>query len=194
MFPLVLAAIDAIEDPNEREFVEKLFYRYANYVYTISKNLLEDHYDADCAVSDVFLKVIKYRDKFFDSEEKKIVNLLRIYTKHACCNIKNHRMKETTIFVENEIALDNGDIVERVVVSNVSIESDYIKKDVVSEIKRCIKELPYPDNNILWLTMFYNYTSKEIGEHYGINPSTVRNIIQRAKKAVAEKLERSGIR
>lgn len=189
MFPLVLAAIDSIEEPSERDLVEGLFLDYANYVYSIASNILGDHHSAESAVSDVFLKVIKNRRKFIDIERKKVVSLLAIYTRHSCYNIKKRWVIENKIF---DITVSSDNNFEEFA-DALSVESDYVDRETVAEIKKIISNLPYPNGDMLILKVFHSYTSTEISEVFGINPSTVRNIISRAKADVAERLERSGL-
>lgn len=196
MFPLVLAAIEEINDPKERDVVEKLFEEYANFVYTVAIDIMRDHHDAENIVSDVFLKVIAYRKDFIDASKQKQINLLRIYTRHSCSNVCRRGKLRDRYFIDNHATSIDGDPVDLIDISpdnRVDIAGDYIEAESVKEIKKVIKSLPYPDSDILWLKVFHNYTSERIGKILDMNPSTVRGSLQRARREAIKRLEELGI-
>ena len=54
----MLAIIMAIEDEEDRLFVEMIFNKYSKNMYLVAANILNNHDDAEDCVQDTFVKII----------------------------------------------------------------------------------------------------------------------------------------
>lgn len=66
----MMAIIMAIEDDDDREFVEKIFDRYEKNMYFTAYDILRNRADAEDCVQDTFVKIIDKLDCFKKAHEE----------------------------------------------------------------------------------------------------------------------------
>ena len=85
MLPILLM-IDEITQEDERELLRRLFFTYAPKMKLLAQSILKNEADAEDALHDTFLLVIRYRKKFVQVDEIEIKRLLVIYSRSVCFN------------------------------------------------------------------------------------------------------------
>ena len=85
MLPILLM-IDEITQEDERELLRRLFFTYAPKMKLLAQSILKNEADAEDALHDTFLLVIRYRKKFVQADEIEIKRLLVIYSRSVCFN------------------------------------------------------------------------------------------------------------
>lgn len=66
----MLAIIMAIEDENDRLFVETIFNKYAEKMYLVAVNIFHNHDDAEDCVQDTIVKIIDKLDRFKQAQQE----------------------------------------------------------------------------------------------------------------------------
>ena len=66
----MLAIIIAIEDEDDRSFVETIFNKYAEKMYLEAVNILHNHADAEDCVQDTIVKIIDKLDRFKHAQQE----------------------------------------------------------------------------------------------------------------------------
>lgn len=66
----MLAIIMAIEDEDDRSFVETIFNKYAEKMYLEAVNILHNHADAEDCVQDTIVKIIDKLDRFKHAQQE----------------------------------------------------------------------------------------------------------------------------
>lgn len=75
----MLAVIMAIENEDDRLFVETVFNRYAKKLYLVAYNILGNRADAEDCVQDTFVKIIDKLDRFKNAQkDDSLIKLLVI--------------------------------------------------------------------------------------------------------------------
>ena len=62
----ILLVIDQIESDEQRTLIAEIYNEYSSYILKIARNIMKNQSDAEDAVGDAFIKIIKYREKFMD--------------------------------------------------------------------------------------------------------------------------------
>lgn len=186
---LFLLALEALEE-NERVFIGRLYDDYSKRVKELSISIFHDDKYADDIVNDTFLKVIRYKEKFFDVPEVECIRLIIICTRSVCFDLHKHnkkiRFESLDSFYNNEDENDN----------QLDIPSDYdlfkmlADKEASTVVKAAIDKLKDPARDMIILKFYYEMKNVEIAEFYKMNPSTVNTIIQRSIKQLRKELER----
>ena len=184
----LLLAIEAIENENEKELVKQLFFQYHKYVYAIALEFLQNEYDAEDMVIDVFFRVIAYREKFVNINRETTKTLLVIYTKSACYNFLNKRKRENTISLTDYNNYDYGDSADLDLPDEVDILETIIKQESLEELNKAIDMLDYPEKDIIRLKYFYDTSNKDIAALFDMNPLTVGTILFRSKQKLKKHL------
>lgn len=89
----MLAIIMAIEDEDDRLFLEMIFNKYSKKMYLIAANILNNHDDAEDCVQDTFVKIIDKLDCFRNAyQEDRLIKLIVI----VCRNTALDKYKKTS--------------------------------------------------------------------------------------------------
>ena len=59
---------------DDRDFVSVIFEEYGKQMYSIALDILKNEHDADDALQETMYKIIKYVDKFADTNSRMMIN------------------------------------------------------------------------------------------------------------------------
>ncbi len=185
----ILMAIDDIEDENEREIVSSLYSKYSSKVKAIAYKIMRNNQDAEDALGNTFIKIIKYRNKFIGIDEDEIKRLIVIYTRSTCFDMldKRDKFEFISLSMEKENNDREGFISETA--SDVNVENDFIMKEMVKIVTEKIQALPMPAKDIMLMKYYFNMQNTEIADIIGMNVSTVGTIIQRNTIRIKKEME-----
>lgn len=188
MFNIILAAYE-IENDEERDLVMQLYATYAARVKAYAWSYLRNPQDAEDALSNTFLRVIRHRNKFVGIDEAATKRLLILYTRCACIDIYRKQMDEPIEAINNALQDDEGNLHDRELPDDVNILGDMVKHETIGKLKEAIDSLESPAREIVLLKYSHDMLNTEIAELTGINPSTVSTILQRSLAKIRKKLE-----
>lgn len=180
MLSFYLAMVDT---PEDKLFVEELYTVYERMMFRIAFRVLRQKYDAEDAVHEAFLSIIKgdalEKMKLMTDIEKK--SYLTVIVKNSAYKVYNKRKKnnENSIYSDS----DNTNSTEETVLSSLSIE----------EIQETMNMLTESDYDILCLNLINEQTYEEIAAALDIKPDAARQRVHRAKKRLMDKLQERGI-
>lgn len=150
----------------EKEYV-RVVEQYSDMIFRIAyQNLLHIH-DAEDVVQDVFLKLLRQRDKCFDDSEHLKSWLIRV-TINQCLDYKRSFFRKNTVPYED-------------------LEIPYEQED--SGIWEELSRLPKDYRNILYLYYYEGYTIKEIADILGKKQNTVNSKLTRGRKRLKKQME-----
>lgn len=180
MLSFYLAMIDT---PEDKLFVEKLYTVYERMMFRTAFRVLRQKYDAEDAVHEAILSVIKgdalEKMKPMTDIEKK--SYLTVIVKHSAYKVYNKRRKNNENSIYND--WDNNNTTEEEVLSSLSVE----------EIQETMNMLTESDYDILCLYLINEQTYEEIAAALDIKPDAARQRVHRAKKRLMDKLQERGI-
>ena len=180
MLSFYLAMVDT---PEDKLFVEELYTAYERMMFRIAFRVLRQKYDAEDAVQEAILSVIKgdalEKMKSMSDIERK--SYLTVIVKNSAYKIYNKRKKNNENSIYNDP--DNANSTEEAVLSSLSIE----------EIQETMNMLTESDYDILCLYLINEQTYEEIAAALDIRPDAVRQRVHRAKKRLMDKLQERGI-
>ena len=146
---------------------EEIIRKYANLIYRIAYQNLQNKADADDVFGDVCL-IIVTKDPPCDSEEH-LRRWIITVTVNRCKNVRKSFWKTRVDSID-----DHTDL--------ASIETG----EVMGELQR----LPENYRNVVYLYYYEGYTIAEIGEILGKSPNTVGTWLKRAPKKLKSILEK----
>ncbi len=187
---LFLLALETLED-EERELIERLYSDYSKRVKQLAVSIMHNDMYADDVVNDTFLKIIRYKEKFFDVSEDEKIRLIIIFTRSVCFNLYN-RIKK--IRFESIDSFYNDDEEDTDTKLDIPEDIDLLKKIVEEEtgayLRDAIDKLKQPARDMIILKYYHEMKNTEIAEFFKINPSSVSTIIQRSIKRLRGEIER----
>lgn len=185
----ILLMISNIENTDEREIVQKLFFTYARRIKALARYILKNDTDAEDALHNVFLNIIKYRQKFVQIDRDETERLIVIYTRSVCFNMRKHKYKIAFVSTGNARIDEDGDATDMEFADDTDILGELVEKENCGIWSRAIDALGSPAREIVLLRYYENYSNTEIAELLGLNASTVGTILQRSLQKLKKSME-----
>ena len=184
----ILLAINEIENEDERALVQRLFFDYGRQVKALAQCILHSEHDAEDALHDTFLKIIKYREKFIQIDGDETKRLIVIYTRSVCFNLYRRKKRENGFAAETGDADDGMSAADREA-DDVDVLESVLARESAERLKRAIDALASPAREIVLLKYYGEMTNLEISDLLGINASTVGSILHRSLQKIKAKME-----
>lgn len=186
---LILSTIDRIENSDERELILYLFNTYAKKVKALAMLILRNEEDAEDAVGNVFIKIIKYRQKFIDIDRDETVRKIVIYCRSVCFDMLDKRNKLHMISLITEVTDTEGIVSELEPADDIDLENIIVGFEESERLKAAINRLTSPAREIILLKYYEQMRNNEIADLLGINASTVGTILQRSLLKLKKEME-----
>ena len=165
----------------EDEAVENLVKEHARLVYRVAYAVLRGHHDAEDAVQETFLRVLRYRERLAAVENPKTW-LARIAWRVAIDRSKSRKRKR-------EVTLENSarafhEIPGAAVAADKVLEGAWVG----AAVEKLIAGLPMKLREPLILSTIEEMSPREAGAVLGISEAAVRSRVFRARQILKEKL------
>ena len=172
MLPMLLATI---ENDVDRALFAEIYEQYHERMEQAALRILKDPHDAEDAVQNAFLKIIRNFDKFLGIPRKK-----RLFW--CVCIVKNEaitllRKRKTTVLIEN--LEDTCDSIN-------GADEALLYEDIV----RMFAELPELYRAVLEMRFLLDYSGKEIAKRLNISENVVNVRISRGRAMLRKTMEK----
>ena len=167
MLGFYLTLLDSAE---EKSKFEQLYITYLQDIFKISYSILKYNYEAEDAVHEAFLIVIKKFDKISEVNCPQTHAYLIIIVKNLALKIYNKRKKAKTEDIENIDIVDETDV-EEAVIDEMTIE----------QVEEILMKLPENYYHILYLEQYMGFSIDDISESLDITYENAKKRLQRAK-------------
>jgi RNA polymerase sigma-70 factor (ECF subfamily) len=157
-----------------------------NFIYRMlgsQRNAAED------LMQEVFVKIAGARD-LYEPRAKFSTWLFTIARNHCINHLRSRRYLQAQATVSLDAASDNGDGPALLdTIPDPSSPSDAAeRKDLESQLNRCIRELPEAYREVFLLRAVEGLPHQEVADILGLNPATVRTHYLRARQALQKEL------
>ena len=163
---MISSALSVLKTDEERNIVEKLYTENRNRFLGIAYSRLNNRADAEEAVQEAFLRIVRYPDRFFSIEPHKRLPYSIIIIKNVVLQMFEKQGK----YVFEELSEDIPDC-------NLSVEDISIGNVARSELVEFIKTLSEAKKQAVILKGVYGLDNREIADVLGITESAVRRRI-----------------
>jgi len=160
----------------DEETLAALVSQYAGTLYRVAFSVLRNPSDAEDAVQETFLRVLRHRDTLDEVRD------WRVWLIRIVWNIVLDRKRRAKTRPETD------DVAElaRVLPSNgLTAEQIASAAQHHAHVLACIEKLPLKERQVLMLSAFEELNSVEIASVLGITESSVRSRLFRARNLVA---------
>ena len=167
--------LSLLETPEEKSKFEQLYRLYRQDMFKMAYGILENKYDAEDAVHEAFMRVMKKLTKISEINCPQTHAYLLIIVRNVAIKILKKRNK--TIIVDTdtvEITDDFG--LEEYVISNMEVK----------RLKNILEQLLDDYYEVLFLELFMEFSISDIAEQLGLTYENTKKRLQRAKKKFRE--------
>ena len=162
------------------EALAALVEHYASTLYRVAFSVLRNPTDAEDAVQETFLRVLRHRDGLDEVRDHRVW-LIRIVWNIVLDRKRRAKTRPETDDVE-ELA--------RILPANgLSAEDRAAAAQHHAHVLSCVERLPAKEREVLMLSAFEELSSVEIASVLGITESSVRSRLFRARNLMAELLQ-----
>src|ERR1700723_301085 len=165
----------------DEQTVAALVSQYAGTLYRVAFSVLRNASDAEDAVQEAFLRVLRHRDTLDEVRDQRVW-LIRIVW-----NIVLDRKRRAKTRPETD---DVADLARVLPSEGLSAEERAAAAQHHAHVLGCVEKLPEKERQVLMLSAFEELNSVEIAAVLGITESSVRSRLFRARNLMAGLLDR----
>ena len=162
------------------EALAALVDQYANALYRVAFSVLRNPADAEDAVQEAFLRVLRHRDSLGEVRDHRVW-LIRIVW-----NIVLDRKRRAKTRPETD---DVSELARVLPATGLSAEEVIAAAQHHARVLTCVERLPAKERHVLILSAFEELSSVEIATVLGITESSVRSRLFRARNLMAGLLD-----
>ena len=160
--------------------ISTLVDQYAGALYRVAYSVLRNPSDAEDAVQEAFLRVLRHRDTLDEVRDNRVW-LIRIVW-----NIVLDRKRRAKTRPETD---DVSELARVLPATGLSAEELAAAAQHHARVLGCVEQLPSKEREVLLLSAFEELTSVEIAAVLDITESSVRSRLFRARNLMAELLD-----
>jgi RNA polymerase sigma-70 factor (ECF subfamily) len=154
--------------------------QYAAALYRVAYSVLRNPSDAEDAVQEAFLRVLRHRHSLAEVRDHRVW-LIRIVW-----NVTLDRKRRAKTRPETD---DVAELARVLPAKGLSQEELATAAEHHARVLACVERLPAKEREVLLLSAFEELTSVEIASVLGITESSVRSRLFRARNLMAELLD-----
>jgi RNA polymerase sigma-70 factor (ECF subfamily) len=160
----------------EEQALAALVSQYSGTLYRVAFSVLRNASDAEDAVQEAFLRVLRHRDTLGEVRDNRVW-LIRIVW-----NIVLDRKRRAKTRPETD---DVSELARVLPAEGLSAEQIASAAQHHAHVLACMEQLPAKERQVLMLSAFEELTSVEIASILGITESSVRSRLFRARNLMA---------
>ena len=177
-------ALATAETLDSSETITALVAEYSTTMYRVAYSVMRNAAEAEDAVQEAFLRVLKHRDKLSEIRD------LRVWLVRITWNVVLDKKRRSKTRPENE---DISDFARVLPASNRRADEILISSQEHNRILRAIDQLPLKERQALLLSAVQDLSNAEIAEVLGTTESSIRSRIFRARRELSELLAKQGV-
>ena len=174
----------AIENDGDREKAAELYKLYSSIMLYIAKSILHDHYLAEDAVIEAFIKIMDNLNKINKINCSQTRRFVAVIVRNVAFDFFKHRNRCKEVPIDNNLDY---------LVTEKPILDKFTTKEACSKITDAITKLNKNYFDILYLKIKFDYSNKEISKILKISEDNVKMRLSRASKGLKEKTFGEGI-
>ena len=149
---------------------------YAGTLYRVAYSVLRNPADAEDAVQETYLRVLRHRDGLAEIRDP------RVWLVRIVWNVVLDRKRRAKTRPETD---DIADLARLLPASGLSAEDRVSSAQHHERVLRAVEKLPAKEQQVLILSAFEDLSSVEIAHVLGTTESTIRSRLFRARKLLA---------
>lgn len=177
MLSLYLSMVDTDE---QKSFVENVYLKYEQDMYKVALGILHNKQDAEDAVHDAFIQIVRNVDKIIQVDRPKLRGFLVIIIRNCSINIYRKRKKDAHFDIDDE---DQPEVAD-----DFDLEQSITTKQEQEKVRDALNKMNDEQRNILLMRYFYDMTLDSIASELNISYEAVRKRLDRAKSTLSRVL------
>jgi RNA polymerase sigma-70 factor (ECF subfamily) len=179
----ITPSLTTAETLDSSETITALVAEYSTTLYRVAYSVMRNAAEAEDAVQEAFLRVLKHRDKLSEIRD------LRVWLVRITWNVVLDKKRRSKTRPENE---DVADFARVLPSDDRRADEILISSQEHSRILKAIDQLPSKERQALLLSAVEELATPEIAAVLGATESSIRSRIFRARRELSELLAKQG--
>lgn len=169
------------------EAFEKLIEAYQKKVFNIALRMLGNYDDAGDITQEVFIKAFRAIKDF--REQAMFSTWIYKIATNSCLDELRKRKNKVLVSIDEDLKLDEGDLKKQIEDDKPTPDIEVERNEVKKIVNDAINELSEEHRIVIVLRDIQGFSYEEIAEITKSPPGTVKSRINRARRALKEKLK-----
>ena len=178
--------LTAIEDDGERTFLIDLYTNYYGFVKKTVYGIIREHRDIEDLIDDVYLKLIEKVAVLKTLNKNRAITYMYYTAKSVAINFIARR----DVMSRHILLGLEDDFSSSFAASDEGMEERILYQSELESLGSAIMKLPQNQKDLLNYKYLLNMSDAEIGETLGIEASSVREYLTRARRSARELIEK----
>lgn len=170
----MLIYLQAMEEPGDRARFREMYLAYRGLMYHVAYEILKNRQDAEDAVHQSFVKLAEQAERLPDGPGPRMRNLAVTVAERKAIDLWRRRQRHPQV-----------DLDEVPLTYSQPLPSD-------GSLAEAMANLPPRYREMLLLKYYNGYSNQEIASFLSATPEAVAQVLCRAKKRLADMLEKGG--
>lgn len=166
----------------EIEKMTAIYEKHKNTMYAVALKILKKPQDAEDAVHNAILPIMRNLDAIKDVDSKACVYYVTMAVKHISFNMIRDRHIQTVSLSEIEYELESSE----------NIAESIAMEDSCKFIYSTIESMPEEYRDVLILHFYYELSTSQISDFLNRKHGTVKSQLTRGKKLLKARLKEKG--
>lgn len=176
MLTVIFSSIDMTE--NQKLKFETLYFKYRRLLFSVIRRLVSCDSDAEDILQNTFIKIAKNIKKIENIESRETIAFITIIAKNTTYDFLRQQPEYCELNIDEIDGVSAEDNEISTLISNIQYE----------QIVACIKSIPSPYVEVLFLHFVNDYSVKHTAKLLERKPQTVKMQLVRGKKILIKKL------
>ncbi len=165
--------LSMVETDEERDLVTRIYTHFERMMYKIALGILKNPQDAEDAVSEAFIRIIKNLDKISGLDKEKCKGFVIIVIRNVAIDVYKKRKKDEHLNIDEAYDISGGDV-----------ENDFLEKYDTDVIHNAINSLKDEYRDIITMRYLYDMTINDISTMIGMTYDGTNKRLHRAEQSL----------
>lgn len=175
---MISAALAILESEEQRNELSELYKQNIMQFYSIAYSKLHNRQDAEDAIQEAFLRIVRYPEKFFEIPTHKRLPYAVIIIRNVAIDMYNSKNKISTEQLNQDYELET-----------ISLENHLFEKITHDEVVSFVNRLSTAQRNVLMLHCFFGLSIDETSQRLNISLTSVNKHLTLARRAIRKFIE-----
>ncbi|HPY44205.1 MAG TPA: RNA polymerase sigma factor [Candidatus Syntrophosphaera sp.] len=176
----MLSIFATILDDNQRSFMEALYYDYRSIMYGAAFQVVQHHQDTEDIIHDTLIKLIEKTPLLMTFDCFTLRSYIVISVRRTAIDLLRKRGRK------NELLFEEDSFLDTLASNNTSVDDELIREAEADQLHKALDLLKEKQRDLLNMRYFLNLNDEEIAEIYGLKSGSIRSLLSRARKELAD--------
>lgn len=176
----MLLLFATIPDDQKRSFMEGLYLEYRSAMFSAAYDVMQKQQDTEDIIHDTLIKLMEKTPLLMSFDCFTLHSYIVISIRRTAIDVLRRRGRRGELFYEEDSFLDT------LASDDCQVDDTLIREAESQQLHTALDMLKQRQRDLLNMRYFLNMSDEEIAETYGLKPASMRCLLSRARKELAD--------